>query len=62
MHPLLMLSAGVVIWAATRQIPQARALAAAVRAAAREFQEQNRKPTPQRRGDQQPTSQTPEPK
>jgi hypothetical protein len=43
MHPLLILSAGVVVWAASRQIPQARALVAAVRAAAGEFQEQKRK-------------------
>ena len=52
MHPLLMLSAGVVIWAASRQIPQARALASAIRAAAREFQEQSRKAIPSKQGDQ----------
>jgi hypothetical protein len=49
MHPLLMISAGVAIWAASRQIPQARALAAALRAAAHEFQEQSRKAAADRR-------------
>lgn len=62
MHPLLMISAGVAIWAASRQIPQARALAAAVRAAAREFQEQNRKAAARKNADQQSLSAPPDSK
>jgi hypothetical protein len=62
MHPLLMISAGVAIWAASRQIPQARALAAAVRAAAREFQEQSRKAAARKKADQQSLSAPPDSK
>ena len=62
MHPLLILSAGVVVWAASRQIPQARALVAAVRAAATEFQEQKRKTAALKQAGQSSPSPPQEPK
>lgn len=63
MHPLLILSAGVVVWAVSRQVPQARALASAIRAAAREFQEQRQQKAPApRQVDQGSPSQSVEPK